>query len=62
MSLRNEENRRIGKNDRRCCTKGLTELQVTEDRVKMTVLEQPSKGLFGLFGTKEAKVELELIT
>ncbi|MFC5653197.1 RNA-binding cell elongation regulator Jag/EloR [Paenibacillus solisilvae] len=41
--------------------KGLTELQVTADRVQVTVLEQPSKGLFGFIGTKEAKVELELI-
>ncbi|MFD2117400.1 RNA-binding cell elongation regulator Jag/EloR [Paenibacillus yanchengensis] len=40
---------------------GLTQLQVTEDRVKVAVLEQPSKGLFGLIGVKEAKVELELI-
>lgn len=40
---------------------GLTQLQVTEDRVKKVVLEQPAKGLFGLFGAKEAKVELELI-
>lgn len=40
---------------------GLTQWQVTEDRVKIVVLEQPSKGLFGLIGVKEAKVELELI-
>lgn len=40
---------------------GLTQWQVTEDRVKIVVLEQPSKGLFGLIGTKEAKVELELV-
>jgi len=40
---------------------GLLQLQVTEDRVKQVVLEQPSKGFFGLFGAKEAKVELELI-
>ncbi|GGG26753.1 RNA-binding cell elongation regulator Jag/EloR [Paenibacillus abyssi] len=40
--------------------KGLAQLQVTEDRVQITVLEQPSKGLFGLIGTKEAKVELEV--
>jgi spoIIIJ-associated protein len=39
---------------------GLRQLGVTEDRVRMTVLEQPSKGVFGLFGVKEAKVELEL--
>ncbi|MGG1634315.1 protein jag [Paenibacillus sp. FSL A5-0031] len=40
---------------------GLLQLQVTEDRVKQVVLEQPTKGFFGLFGAKEAKVELELI-
>jgi spoIIIJ-associated protein len=40
---------------------GLVQLQVTEDRVTTTVLEQPSKGFLGLFGVKEAKVELELI-
>ncbi|MDQ6421884.1 RNA-binding cell elongation regulator Jag/EloR [Paenibacillus sp. LHD-117] len=40
---------------------GLSQWQVTEDRVKVVVLEQPSKGLFGLIGVKEAKVELELI-
>ena len=41
--------------------KGLTELQVTADRVHVTVTGQPSKGLFGFIGTKVAKVELELI-
>lgn len=40
---------------------GLTELQVTEDRVQVTILEQPSKGLFGLIGVKEAKVQIELL-
>jgi spoIIIJ-associated protein len=40
---------------------GLTELNTTEDRVKISVLQQGSKGLFGLIGTKEAKIELELI-
>lgn len=40
---------------------GLTQLNVTMDRVKVLVTEQPSKGLFGLIGVKEAKVELELI-
>ncbi|HZG84900.1 RNA-binding cell elongation regulator Jag/EloR [Paenibacillus sp.] len=41
--------------------KGLAELGVTEDRVKITVLEHPSKGILGLFGMKDAKVELEVI-
>ncbi|MCD1261799.1 protein jag [Paenibacillus athensensis] len=40
---------------------GLVQWNVTEDRVKIHVLEQPSRGLFGLIGSKEAKVELELI-
>jgi spoIIIJ-associated protein len=40
---------------------GLNQWKVTEDRVKIQVLEQPSRGIFGLFGTKNAKVELELI-
>jgi spoIIIJ-associated protein len=37
---------------------GLSKLQVSRDRVEVVILEQPSKGLFGLLGSKEAKVEL----
>jgi spoIIIJ-associated protein len=40
---------------------GLAELNTTEDRVKVFVLQHGSKGFFGLIGTKEAKIELELI-
>lgn len=40
---------------------GLAQLNVQLDRVQVTILEQPSKGLFGLIGSKEAKVELELL-
>ncbi|MDD9270852.1 RNA-binding cell elongation regulator Jag/EloR [Paenibacillus sp. GCM10023248] len=40
---------------------GLSQWQVSEDRVKIHILEQPTKGLFGFIGSKEAKVELELI-
>lgn len=40
---------------------GLAELGVQQDRVNVNVLEQPSKGLFGLIGAREAKVELELL-
>jgi spoIIIJ-associated protein len=40
---------------------GLTKLNTTEDRVKVSVLQHGSKGLFGLIGMKEAKIELELI-
>ncbi len=37
---------------------GLQQLQVARDRVEVTILEHPSKGLFGLIGAKDAKVEL----
>lgn len=40
---------------------GLAEMGVQEDRVNVKVLEQPSKGLFGLIGAREAKVQLELL-
>ncbi|NBD25052.1 RNA-binding cell elongation regulator Jag/EloR [Paenibacillus glycinis] len=41
---------------------GLTELQVSAERVNVTVLEKPSRGLFGLIGTRSAKVELVLLS
>jgi spoIIIJ-associated protein len=40
---------------------GLAQLGVQEDRVNIKVLEQANKGLFGLIGAREAKVELELL-
>jgi spoIIIJ-associated protein len=40
---------------------GLAQWNVPQERVKIQVLEQPAKGLFGLIGSREAKVELELI-
>ncbi|WP_256759639.1 RNA-binding cell elongation regulator Jag/EloR [Cohnella sp. WQ 127256] len=40
---------------------GLAQLGIQEDRVNIKVLEQPSKGLFGLIGARDAKVELELL-
>jgi len=40
---------------------GLTLLQATAEQVTVNVIEQPSKGLFGLIGAKDAKVELTLI-
>lgn len=50
-----------GKTVEEAIQSGLRQLEVSEDRVKVTVVEQPSKGLFGLIGSKDAKVELELI-
>lgn len=40
---------------------GLELLNVDRDRVKIKVLEEPTKGFLGLIGSKSAKVELELI-
>lgn len=39
--------------------KALLELGVPRERVSVRVLEEPSKGLFGLIGTRNAKVEVE---
>ena len=50
-----------GKTVEEAVRQGLTQWNVPENRVKVDVLEQPAKGLFGLFGVKEAKVRLELI-
>lgn len=38
----------------------LLELDASEEDVEIEVLEEPSKGLFGLIGTKEAKVKITL--
>jgi spoIIIJ-associated protein len=40
---------------------GLRQLGVDEKRIIVNVLEQPSKGLFGLLGSKDAVVELSVI-
>ncbi|MFM9331314.1 RNA-binding cell elongation regulator Jag/EloR [Paenibacillus mesotrionivorans] len=50
-----------GKTVEEAVRQGLTQWNVPDNRVKVDVLEQPAKGLFGLFGVKEAKVRLELI-
>ncbi|WP_126429235.1 RNA-binding cell elongation regulator Jag/EloR [Brevibacillus marinus] len=39
--------------------KALKELNVPRSKVSVRVLEEPSKGLFGLIGSREAKVEVE---
>ncbi|GIQ70036.1 protein jag [Xylanibacillus composti] len=40
---------------------GLDQLKATREQVNIVVLEHPTKGLFGLIGGKDAKVELELL-
>jgi spoIIIJ-associated protein len=39
--------------------KALLELGVPREKASVRVLEEPSRGLFGLIGTKDAKVEVE---
>lgn len=50
-----------GKTIEEAVRQGLALLGVTEDKVTVSVLEQPSKGFLGLIGTKPAKVELTLL-
>lgn len=50
-----------GKTVEEAVQQGLKQWEVEEKRVKVMVLEEPSKGWFGLIGAKPAKVELELI-
>ncbi|KJR47638.1 RNA-binding protein Jag [Desulfosporosinus sp. I2] len=50
---------KTGKTVEEAITAGVMELAVERDRVKVEVLEEPTKkGLFGLFGTKLARVKV----
>lgn len=50
-----------GKTVEAAVRQGLAELGVSQDRVEVNILSQPSKGFLGLIGAKAAKVELTLI-
>lgn len=39
----------------------LLELDAKEDEVKVEIIDEPSKGLFGLIGVKDAKIKVSLI-
>jgi spoIIIJ-associated protein len=51
----------VGKSVEDAIRNGLTQLNATREEVEVSVLEQPSKGLFGLIGVRDAKVELVLL-
>lgn len=51
----------FGKTEEEAIQSGLAQLGVSQDRVRVNVLEPAVKGLFGLIGAKDAKVELTLI-
>jgi spoIIIJ-associated protein len=40
--------------------KALEELSVPREKVSVRILEEPSRGLFGLIGSRDAKVEVEV--
>ncbi|MBE9913609.1 protein jag [Paenibacillus donghaensis] len=50
-----------GKTIEEAVKKGLAQLGVSQDRVSVNIISQPSKGFLGLIGVKEAKVELTLL-
>lgn len=49
-----------GKTIQEAIENGLKELQVDRDQIETNILEVPQKGLFGLLGNKQAKVEITL--
>lgn len=49
---------KISKTIDEALAEALSELDVREDQVEVEVMEEPSKGLFGLIGTKEAKIRV----
>jgi spoIIIJ-associated protein len=50
-----------GKTVEEAVIKGLSQLGVSQDRVTVNILSQPSKGFLGLIGVREAKVKLTLL-
>lgn len=49
-----------GKTVEEAVKSALVQLNATEEQVNINVLEQPSKGLFGFIGSKNAEVEVTL--
>ncbi|MGN7358841.1 RNA-binding cell elongation regulator Jag/EloR [Paenibacillus sp. SAF-054] len=50
-----------GKTVEEAVRQGLAQLGVSQDRVTVNIVSQPSKGFLGLIGVKDAKVELTLL-
>lgn len=48
-----------GRNVEEAVQSGLQELQLTKDQVEITVVQEEYKGFLGIFGKKNAIVELE---
>lgn len=52
---------KTGKTVEEALKDALVELEAKEEDVKVEILDEPSKGLFGLIGAKEAKIKVTLI-
>lgn len=49
-----------GKTVEEAIRRGLEELKISRDQVKTTIIEEPSKGMFGILSSKVAKVKLTI--
>ncbi len=52
---------KVAKTVREAVDIALEELSVSETDVQVEVLEEPSKGLFGIIGTKDAVVKVTVV-
>jgi len=50
-----------GKTVEEAVKKALKELKIARDKVKITVLSEEEKGLFGMAGAKPAKVRVSVV-
>ncbi|MFZ5968716.1 MAG: RNA-binding cell elongation regulator Jag/EloR [Bacillota bacterium] len=52
---------KTGKTVEEAVKSALEELKVTKDKVEIEVIEEPSRGILGLIGTRQAKVKVTVI-
>ena len=50
-----------GKNVEEAIKKALKELKVSHDKVKIEILSEEEKGLFGMLGARPAKIRVSII-
>ena len=51
----------VGRTVEEAVAEALSKLQASRDEVNITVLDEGAKGLFGIIGSKQAKVLVEMI-
>lgn len=51
---------KVSKTVEEALAEALQELDVKEDKVEVEIIEEPSRGLFGLIGTKDAKIKVTI--